>query len=132
MHAAVEGGAVVSFVAGLEGEDKIDVLSSIQIAQRAAKARFDRFADTKGWYGAFVEVLEQLGWVIDAFAFTERDQTRGARPRRRKTARSRSAPSISRRATIAAGSCLRPGAPTKSAFGDYGDSAFYCKLNALS
>jgi hypothetical protein len=76
-RAAIDVGAVVSFVAGLEEKDKIDVLSSIQIAQRAAKAKFDRFADTKGWYGAFVEVLEQLGWVIDAFAFTERDKTKG-------------------------------------------------------
>lgn len=72
LRAAVNGGAVLSFVADLTAKEKRDVLFSIQFAQRAASARHDRFGDTDAWYRLFVEVMERLGWAGESFAFTQR------------------------------------------------------------
>jgi hypothetical protein len=72
LRAAVNAGSIVSFVAGIGADDKADVLFATQLAQRAASARHDRFAATAEWYRAYVEVLEQLGWVGEGFAFEER------------------------------------------------------------
>jgi hypothetical protein len=77
-RAAVNGGAVLSFVAGLSGEETTDVLYSTQLAQRAASARHDRFAATEAWYGLYTEMLTRLGWIGEAFAFTRRDKTAGS------------------------------------------------------
>jgi hypothetical protein len=78
LRAAVNGGAVLSFVAGLSGDETTDVLYSTQLAQRAASARHDRFAATEAWYGLYTEVLTRLGWIGEAFAFTRRDKTAGS------------------------------------------------------
>lgn len=76
-RAAVNGSAVVGFVAGLSAAEKEDVLYSTQLAQRAATARHDRHADTEGWYGAYISVLERLGWSGAGFAFTAREGESG-------------------------------------------------------
>lgn len=78
LRAAVNGGAVLSFVADLTAEEKRDVLFSTQFAQRAASARHDRFAATDEWYRTFAEVMERLGWVGESFAFTQRASGSGA------------------------------------------------------
>jgi hypothetical protein len=78
LRAAVNAGALVSFVAGVSEDERNDVLFSTQLAQRAASAKHDRFADTQAWYHLFNEVLERLGWVGEAAAFTERSKTAGA------------------------------------------------------
>jgi tetratricopeptide (TPR) repeat protein len=72
LGAAVNAGSIVSFVAGIGADEETDVLFATQLAQRAASARHDRFAATADWYRAYVEVLEQLGWVGEGFAFEER------------------------------------------------------------
>ena len=54
-----------------------DVLYSTQIAQRAASAKFDRFAQTKEWYGLYGDVLDRLGWVGEGLAFSQRDTSAG-------------------------------------------------------
>jgi hypothetical protein len=77
MRAAVDAGSIVSFVAGLDEEEKSDVIYSVQLAQRAASAKHDRFAATKDWYGLYVDVLVNIGWAIEGFAFTERDKSKG-------------------------------------------------------
>jgi hypothetical protein len=77
LRAAVDAGSIVSFVSGLSAEETSDVLYSTQLAQRAASARFDRFAATKDWYGAYLDVLDRLGWVGEALAFTERKTAAG-------------------------------------------------------
>jgi hypothetical protein len=77
MRAAINAGSLVSFVAGLNAEEKGDVLYSTQLAQRAASAKHDRFAATKDWYGVYVDVLERLGWVGESFAFTDRGSSAG-------------------------------------------------------
>jgi hypothetical protein len=78
LRAAVNAGALVSFVAGVTEDEKNDVLFSTQLAQRAASAKHDRFADTQAWYGLFNDVLGRLGWLGEAAAFTERAKTAGA------------------------------------------------------
>jgi hypothetical protein len=77
VRAAVNVGSLVSFVDGLDVQSKDDVLDSLQLAQRAANAACDRFADVRGWYEKFLEVLNQVGWVTEQFAFMERGQTEG-------------------------------------------------------
>jgi hypothetical protein len=77
MRAAVNAGSLVSFAAGLNAEEKGDVLYSTQLAQRAASAKHDRFAATRDWYGVYVDVLERLGWVGESFAFTDRGSSAG-------------------------------------------------------
>ena len=72
LRAAVNAGAIVSFVAGIGTDEKTDVLFATQLAQRAASARHDRFAATAEWYRAYVEVLERLGWAGEGFAFEQR------------------------------------------------------------
>jgi len=78
LRAAVNAGALVSFVAGLSAAEMTDVLFSIQLAQRAASAKHDRFAATKEWYTLYGDVLGRLGWIGEAFAFTERAKTAGS------------------------------------------------------
>ena len=72
LRAAVNAGSILSFVAGIDAEDKADVLLATQLAQRAASARHDRFDATADWYRAYLEVLERLGWVGEGFAFERR------------------------------------------------------------
>jgi len=70
-RAAVDGGSIVSFVAGLNNEEKSDVLCSMLFAQREASEKYDRFALTKEWYNHYSEVLVGLGWRVENFAFAE-------------------------------------------------------------
>jgi hypothetical protein len=77
LRAAVDAGSIVSFVAGLDEEETSDVLYSVQLAQRAANAKHDRFAATQGWYDCYVYVLQKLGWAVEAFAFAEKDKAKG-------------------------------------------------------
>ena len=76
-RAAVNAGALISFVAGLTEAQMSDVLYSTQLAQRAANAKHDRFAATREWYGLYADVLTRLGWVGEGFAFTQRGNTSG-------------------------------------------------------
>jgi hypothetical protein len=78
LRAAVNAGALVSFVAGVTGDEISDVLFSTQLAQRAASTKHDRFTATEAWYGLFTDVLSRLGWVGEGFAFTHRTNTAGS------------------------------------------------------
>ncbi len=65
----VVDGSLVSFVAGLDSQNKSDVLNSTLLAQLAANKKYDREAQTEQWYAFYQSVLEPLGWVIQAFQF---------------------------------------------------------------
>ncbi|MFC0514511.1 hypothetical protein ACFFGT_09875 [Mucilaginibacter angelicae] len=67
----VDAGSLTSFVAGLTITHKEDTLNSTLLAQLAANKAFNREEQTKEWYGKYHEVLENVGWVISAFQFTE-------------------------------------------------------------
>jgi hypothetical protein len=75
--AKVNVGSVMSFLEGVSEQEKNDVLYSVQLAQRAASGVYDRFNHTRAWYEKYTEVLENLGWAIDQFAFSHFDQREG-------------------------------------------------------
>ena len=77
LKAAVNAGSLLAFVDGLGVQAKEDVLYSTQFAQLAASAKFDRFLEVAGWYRAYVEWLETLGWVVPQFGFNEFRQDTG-------------------------------------------------------
>ena len=76
-NAKVNVGSLVSFVDGLGEQEKNDVLYSVQLAQRGASGAFDRFTQTRSWYQKYVEILENLGWASEQFAFSLFDQREG-------------------------------------------------------
>ncbi|MBB5986600.1 hypothetical protein [Sphingobium lignivorans] len=69
IRAAVNGSSLLSFVDGIEGTEKQDILFSIQFAARAASGKHDRFLETPAWYRRYIEVLEQVGWAGEQFVF---------------------------------------------------------------
>jgi hypothetical protein len=69
----IDNGSLVSFLAGVDRQSQADVLNSMLLAQLAANKKFDREADTVGWYGFHHDVLENLGWVVQQFAFSKYD-----------------------------------------------------------
>lgn len=76
-EAKVDVGSVLSFVDGLSGQEKDDVLFSVQLAQRGASGAFDRFTETRSWYQKYVEILENLGWATEQMAFSRFEQAEG-------------------------------------------------------
>lgn len=75
--ATVNVGSLLSFVDGVSAQERDDVLYSLQLAQRGASGAFDRFTQTQAWYQKYVEILENLGWATEQFAFTRFDQSEG-------------------------------------------------------
>jgi len=67
----VDTGSMVSFTKALSGQDKEDVLNSTMLAQLHANKVCDRYRDTERWYKEYVNVLENIGWVIQAFDFNQ-------------------------------------------------------------
>jgi len=61
--ANVDAASVVTFVDGLSGQQKEDVLNSTLLAQLAANRKHDRERDTAGWYEVYRTVLEKVGWA---------------------------------------------------------------------
>ena len=77
LQAAVDAGSLLSFVEGVNVQEKDDVLFSVQLAQRGASGAFDRFTQTESWYRKYVEILENLGWTAEQLAFARYDQSEG-------------------------------------------------------
>jgi hypothetical protein len=78
LEAAVNAGSILSFVDGLDTRQKDDVLFSTQFAQRAASAIYNRFTETRKWYESYVEMLENLGWIVEQIAFSHYDEDQGS------------------------------------------------------
>jgi hypothetical protein len=76
-QATVDLGSVLSFVDGVTAQERDDVLFSVQLAQRGASGRYDRFSQTRSWYQTYLEILENLGWAMEQVAFTRYDQAEG-------------------------------------------------------
>ena len=75
--AKVDVGSLLSFVDGVEEQEMNDVLYSVQLAQRGATGAHDRFTETQAWYRKYLEILENLGWASEQFAFTRFEQHEG-------------------------------------------------------
>lgn len=67
----VDAGSLVSFVAGVPLQHKQDVLNSTLLAQLAASAQYSREKQTAEWYAYYRNVLENIGWVIGKFSYTD-------------------------------------------------------------
>lgn len=67
----VDAGSLVSFVAGVSPQSQSDALNSTLLAQLAANKKFDRETQTEDWYKFYHTVLENVGWVVQAFDFTK-------------------------------------------------------------
>lgn len=76
-EARIDAGSVVSFVDGLDAQEKDDVLFSVLLAQRGASGAHDRFTETQAWYRKYVEILENLGWATEQMAFRRYEQGDG-------------------------------------------------------
>jgi len=76
-EAKVDGGSLLCFTEGLTAEERDDVLYSVLFAQRGASGAFDRFTETRQWYGKYTEILENLGWATDQIAFDRFEQAEG-------------------------------------------------------
>ena len=76
-QAMVDAGSLLSFVDGVNSQEQDDVLYAIQLAQRGASGAYNRFTQTRQWYGKYVGILEQLGWTVEQMAFTRHDQSEG-------------------------------------------------------
>ena len=71
-EAFVNTGSLVSFTDKLSGEDKEDVLNSTMLAQLHANKVANRYTDTIGWYKAYFDVMEKIGWIVlSSFTFRQ-------------------------------------------------------------
>lgn len=66
--AAINAGSIVAFAAGISAEEQEDILYSMQLAQRAASGVADRYSAVKDWYGEYLRVLAETGWVMGGFS----------------------------------------------------------------
>jgi hypothetical protein len=76
-EAKVDVGSVMSFVGGVGPQARDDVLYSVQLAQLGASGAADRFTQPQAWYLKYVEILGNLGWASEQFAFTLHEQGEG-------------------------------------------------------
>jgi len=66
---AVDGNVIASFVDGVTGQQKIDVLNCMLLAQLAANFKFNREENPVPWTRFYTSVLENVGWVVPQFQF---------------------------------------------------------------
>lgn len=66
---AVDGNIIASFVDGVTGQQKNDVLNCCLLAQLAANFKFSREENPVEWTRFYANVLENVGWVVPQFQF---------------------------------------------------------------
>lgn len=66
---AIDGNIIASFVDGVSGQQKNDVLNACLLAQLAANAKFRRETQPVEWTQFYSRVLENIGWVVPSFQF---------------------------------------------------------------
>jgi hypothetical protein len=66
---AVDGNIIASFVDGVTGMQKNDVLNACLLAQLAANARFARATKPVEWTNHYGTVLMNLAWVVPSLRF---------------------------------------------------------------
>lgn len=62
--------SLVSFVSEVSNQHRDDLLNSVLLAQLAANKRYPDSDQSLEWYTAFVEVLNNTGWVIEQAEFS--------------------------------------------------------------
>lgn len=68
---AVVGNLVASFVDGVTGQNKQDVVDATLFAQLVANGKTNRAADPVGWTTAYSASLERLAWIVPSFRFVQ-------------------------------------------------------------
>lgn len=69
----VNNKSLVSFVSSVSGQNRKDVLNSTLLAQRAADKKYPDPADVLNWYEMYIDVLTQIGWVVEEKNFANFD-----------------------------------------------------------
>lgn len=67
--ADITAGSVISFVSGVSGQHRQDVLDSTLFAQFAANASANRETDAQTWYSTYLNTLGALAWTSQGFDF---------------------------------------------------------------
>lgn len=63
--------SLVSFVANVSSQNRMDVLNSTLLAQLAANKKFPNEKDLVEWFRVYTDVLTQVGWVITGKDFVD-------------------------------------------------------------
>lgn len=66
--ATIAGHSVVSFVSGLDQQNREDVLNSTLLMQLAATKKFDKVGQRQQWFRFYTEGLGKLGWTVASSA----------------------------------------------------------------
>jgi hypothetical protein len=74
-EAYVNQKSLVSFVSSVSGQNRKDVLNSTLLAQRAADKKYPDPADVRKWYDMYIDVLTQIGWVVEEKNFADFDSS---------------------------------------------------------
>ena len=64
-QAFISDKSIVSFVSAVNGQNRKDILNSTLLAQLAANKKSPIEADLTGWYKRYIDVLRNLGWVVE-------------------------------------------------------------------
>jgi len=64
--AAIAGGSILSFVAGLSQQAREDVLNSTLLMQLAASKRYNKSTEREEWFKFYTEGLGKLGWTLSS------------------------------------------------------------------
>ena len=67
----IDAGSLVSFTENLSDQDIADVLNSTLLAQLAADHKFNRQEQIEEWNKFYIEVLQNVGWVMQSLDFKE-------------------------------------------------------------
>ena len=57
--------SLISFVSGLNAENRADILESTLLAQLGANNQVTDEKDVIGWYKAYIGILTKIGWTIE-------------------------------------------------------------------
>ena len=57
--------SAISFVSGVSGQNRLDVLQSTLLAQLAANKKFPDATGSLDWCTSFADVLANIGWVVE-------------------------------------------------------------------
>jgi hypothetical protein len=64
--AHINSRSIVSFVSGVAGQARRDVLNATLFAQLAADHEFPRMEQPKAWLTRYTDILNQIGWNLEA------------------------------------------------------------------
>lgn len=67
----VDNKSLVSFVSEVSAQNRKDILNSTLLAQRAADKKFPDPVDVIKWYETYIDVLTNIGWVIESQDFSK-------------------------------------------------------------